>query len=462
MPEGQPITRRAFLRRASVAAGVLALRLAPVPALGLSVPRTLTAERALGRIAGTSIVADPQFPVDYLGVSWERGGAPFVRFLADGRWSPWAQVHEDEIPSMGGRTWSALVPADHASAYQIRGENTGVRAFAINTTDGPRSLMWQQPEAQASHILQPPIVTRAQWGADESLRCSPDGTPKSSWSFYPTGKLIVHHTVTANNDPDPAATVRAIYVYHVQGRGFIDIAYNFLIDASGTIYKGRYSGPNGTCSSDSPTGEDPLGRGVTGAHTGGWNSGTMGIAILGTYTSTPITPPARAALVEHLAWESERHFLDPLATTTFTNPASGTTRTAPNVSGHRDWTATQCPGGALYAQLPAIRQEVAARVGQIGVPDTKPPRISAIEARKIRRRRAIIRWRTREPATGQVRYWEPGHRRRTTPLDQSLQKGHKVPIRRLAPDTEYRYVVLSRDAAGNLAKSRVKRFATEG
>src|ERR671919_795836 len=372
MPEGQPITRRAFLRRASVAAGVLALRLAPVPALGLSVPRTLTAERALGRIAGTSIVADPQFPVDYLGVSWERGGAPFVRFLADGRWSPLAQVHEDEIPSMGGRTWSALVPADHASAYQIRGENTGVRAFAI------------------------------------------------------------------------------------------DIAYNFLIDASGTIYKGRYSGPNGTCSSDTPTGEDPQGRGVTGAHTGGWNSGTMGIAILGTYTSTPITPPARAALVEHLAWESERHFLDPLATTTFTNPASGTTRTAPNVSGHRDWTATQCPGGALYAQLPAIRQEVAARVGQIGAPDTKPPRISAIEARKIRRRRAIIRWRTREPATGQVRYWEPGHRRRTTPLDQSLQKGHKVPIRRLAPDTEYRYVVLSRDAAGNLAKSRVKRFATEG
>ncbi|MGH2695686.1 MAG: hypothetical protein ACRDIW_01705 [Actinomycetota bacterium] len=71
-------------------------------------------------------------------------------------------------------------------------------------------------------------MSRAQWGADESLRCNPDGTPKHSWSFYPTGKLIVHHTVTANNDPDPAATVRVIYVYHVQSRGFIDIAYNFL------------------------------------------------------------------------------------------------------------------------------------------------------------------------------------------------------------------------------------------
>ncbi|MGH2695685.1 MAG: twin-arginine translocation signal domain-containing protein [Actinomycetota bacterium] len=148
MEDGPRITRRAFLRRASVAAGVLAFRLAPVPALGLSVPRTLTAERALGRVGGTSIVVDPDFPVDYLGVSWERGGLPFVRFLADGRWGPWAQGHEDEISSVGGRTWSALLPAGHADAYQIRGENAGVQAFAINTTDGPRSLVWQQPEAR--------------------------------------------------------------------------------------------------------------------------------------------------------------------------------------------------------------------------------------------------------------------------------------------------------------------------
>jgi hypothetical protein len=188
----------------------------------------------------------------------------------------------------------------------------------------------------------------------------------------------------------------------------------------------------------------------------------MGIAILGTYTSTPIPQPARAALVEHLAWEAERHVLDPLATTAFTNPASGATKTVPNISGHRNWTATQCPGESLYAQLPAIRQEVGARVGQLAAPDTKPPRISTIEARGVRRRHAIIRWRTSEPATGQVRYWKPGRRRRTTPGVQSHQRGHKVPIGGLEPNTQYRYVVLSRDAAGNLAKSSVKRFATGG
>jgi hypothetical protein len=437
------------------------LALVPAPAVALSAPRTLAAEHAVGPIDGPSEVVDPSFPLDYLGVSWVEGARPSVRFRHDDGWGAWTRVYEDEIPTVGGRTWSALVPAGDADAYQIRGDNSGVRTFAVNTTDGPRSLVWEEPAAQASHILQPPLLTRPQWGANESLRCNADGTPKHTWSFYPTGKLIAHHTATANNDPDPAATVRAIYEYHVQGRGWADIAYNFLVDANGTIYKGRYSGPNGTCFTDTTTGEDLRGWGVTGAHTGGWNSGTMGIAVLGTYTSTPLPQPARATLVEHLAWEAERHLLDPLATTTFTNPASGDSKTAPNISGHRDWTATQCPGEALYTQLPAIRQEVAARVGQIARPDTNPPGISNVEAKGIRQRRANVVWRTSEPATGQVRYWEPGGKRRLSRLSAGTDARHKVSLRGLDRDTVYRYVVLSRDAAGNLGKSRVKRFVTD-
>ncbi len=434
----------------------------PVPALAFGPPRTLTAPRTLGAVEGPSSVTDPDFPVDYLGVSWVDGSRPSVRFLVDGDWGPWTRVVEDEIPTTGGRTWSALVPAGDADAYQVRGDNTGVRGFALNTTDGPRSLGWQEPVAQASHIAQPPLLSRAQWGANESLRCKADGTPKFSWTFHPTQKLIVHHTVTANADPDPAATVRAIYEYHVQDRGFIDIAYNFLVDAQGVLYKGRYSGPNGTCLQDTPTGENATGRGVTGAHTGGFNSGTMGIAILGNYVSTPIPEPARLALVEHLAWESERHFLDPLATSTYVNPAGGATKAGPNISGHRDWTATQCPGELLYDALPAIRQEVAARTGPLAPADTEPPRVSRIRAKVPNRRTVVFLWRTGEPATGEVRYWQPGHRRRTSPLDEGLSRRHEIGVRPVKRDTDYRYVVISRDAAGNKAKGRVKRFSTPG
>ncbi len=449
-----------FPSLALAAALAAAFSAVPAPVLALGPPETLVAARGLGRLDGLSSTVSPGFPVDYLGVSWESGPPPSVRFRTHGAWEPWTRVQEDDIPTVGDRTWSALVPAGDGDAYQVRGRNAGLRAFALNTTDGPRSLVWEEPEAQASHITQPPLLTRAQWGANESLRCKADGTPKFSWNFHPTQKLIVHHTVTANADPDPAATVRAIYQYHVQDRGFIDIAYNFLVDAGGTIYKGRYSGPKGTCFQDSVTGENADGLGVTGAHTGGFNSGTMGIAILGNYVSTPIPEAARLALVEHLAWESERHLLDPLATTEYVNPAGGATNTAPNISGHRDWTATQCPGEMLYDVLPAIRQEVAARTGQIVAADTKPPRLSQIATRRIRKRSAVIRWRTGEPATSRVVYWTAGRRHERTPVDVGLARGHKIRLTGLRPGTDYRFRPASRDAAGNGAKGRIKGFDT--
>jgi hypothetical protein len=453
--------KRTLATVASALAMAATLSVIPLPVAALGPPRTLTAERALGTIEGPGPPVDPAFPVDYLGLSWALGPLPSVRFRsADGDWGAWTRVHEDDVPAPGGRTWSALVFADDADAYQVRGRIHAVRAVALNTTDGPRTLVWDEPRAEASHLAQPAVISRAGWGANEQLRCNADGTPKHTWTFYPTRKLIVHHTVTANADPNPAATIRAIYQYHVQGRGFIDIAYNFLVDANGTIYKGRYSGPNGTCFQDTLTGENAMGRGVTGAHTGGWNSGTMGIAVLGNYEEAPLPEPSRAALVDHLAWESERHLLDPLATSAFTNPAGGGSKTVANISGHRDWSATACPGLNLYAALPSIRQEVAARVGTLAAADTKPPRISRIRTSNLGRRRATIRWRTSEPATGQVRFWAAGRRRRLTPLEWELRRPHEVTLRRLRPHTAYRYVILGWDAAGNQTKSTVKRFET--
>jgi hypothetical protein len=432
----------------------------PVPALALGPPATLAEARSFGPVDGSELPVEPVFPIDYLAVSWLEGGRPEVRFRLEGEWTPWARVLLDDVQA-GRRTYGALVAAGDAGAYQIRGDALGVEATAINTSDGPRPLVWQRPEAEADHLAQPAPITRAQWGADENLRFN-GTTEKGTRTFYPTQKLIVHHTVTANDDPDPAATVRAIYYDHVVNRGFVDIAYNFLIDAQGGIYKGRYSGPQNTKTQDTITGENAAGYGVTGAHTGGYNSGTMGVAILGNYVSTPIPAAARTTLVQHLAWEAERHVLPPQGAGTYTNPESGVTKVTAHISGHRDWTATQCPGETMYQALPAIRAEVAALVGGLPPPDTKPPRIYQVRPRKVRQRFAIVRWRTSEPATGQIQYWEEGRNRRTTRLDQTLERGHKARIGGLAPGTRYRYRILGWDAAGNASFSRLRRLTTEG
>jgi hypothetical protein len=438
-------------------AAVLAIVLAaaPVPAVALGPPETLAAGRILGALDGSVTPINPAFPIDYLAASWGGGKRPEVRFRVEGAWTAWDRVELDDVQA-GERTYGALVSAADADAYQIQGTAVGVKATAMNTTDGPREMVWKVPEAEATHLPQPPVITRAQWGADENLRFN-GALEKGTRTFYPTQKLIVHHTVTANADPDPAATIRAIYYDHVVNRGFVDIAYNFLIDAQGHLYKGRYSGPKDTKTQDTNTGENAAGYGVTGAHTGGFNSGTMGVAILGNYVSTPIPAPARQTLVRHLGWEAERHGLPPTASDTYTNPESGTAKLGPNISGHRDWTATQCPGELLYDALPGIRTEVAALVGPI---DAKPPRISRIDLRKIRQRSAIIRWRTSEPATGQVQFWEKGRKRRTTPVDRTLERGHKARVGGLDPGTVYRFRVLGWDAAGNGAFSRPKSLAT--
>jgi uncharacterized protein with LGFP repeats len=436
----------------------------PLPAVALGPPKTLASSRALGGLDGRTAPVDPAFPLDFLAVSWLEGGdRPEVRFRTSGAWTPWTRVTLDEIPSTGGHTYSRLVPAGDADAYQVRGTARDVEALALNTTDGPRSLTWKQPEAEASHLAQPPVISRPAWGADESLRFTNPSTEKCTRTFYPTRKLIVHHTVTENNDPDPAATVRAIYFHHVVNRDFCDIAYNFLVASNGQIFKGRYSGPQDTKNQDTLTGENANGLGVTGGHTAGWNSGTMGIAILGNYVSTPIPGPARQALVQHLAWEAERHGLDPVATSTFTNPAGGGTKTAPNISGHRDWTATECPGETLYRVLPEIRQEVAALVGSVGsVGDRNPPRITRIREVDVGRKSAVIKWRTSEPATEQVKYRAPGRKRRTSPLDAALTRSHAARLRGLKRGTEYNYRVISVDAAGNRAVSPKQNFTTAG
>jgi hypothetical protein len=184
----------------------------------------------------------------------------------------------------------------------------------------------------------------------------------------PVQKLIVHHTDTTNADPDAAATVRAIYRYHAVTQGWGDLGYNFLVDENGRVYEGRrardYAGAQ-------VTGEDVRGYGVTGAHTSGFNSGTVGVALLGTLTTRDAAPAARDALERVLAWKADAHSLDPRGTSTYVNPVNGTQKSAPTITGHRDWGATECPGGTFYATLPALRDAVAARVAA-GMASTDP------------------------------------------------------------------------------------------
>ena len=187
----------------------------------------------------------------------------------------------------------------------------------------------------------PPVITRAQWGADESLR-------GHGADFAPIRRAIVHHTVTATNEPDPAGRVRAIYHYHVVNRRWSDIAYNFLVDGEGRIYEGRWARSYGP--GEVHDGEDGGGRGVVGAHARGHNTGSLGIAVLGTYNGQAgPTDAALNAVAVLVAWKLGPRGIDPRSPGAFV--------------GHRDVVATGCPGDGVHQRLPALRERAAALAG---------------------------------------------------------------------------------------------------
>lgn len=349
--------------RIALIAGLVAMMLPVVPSASstVAIPETLHGRISLGDSeVATSKLRSLPFPATHLGFDW-RGTelGPEVRTSQDGTsWSPWESVpvSEDVSDHDAGTYFSSLVPGDRARWVQIRNapesQVHAVRVSAINVRDGPLRMVRIERGARAA-TPQPNIISRSAWGANESLR---SGTPR----FARVRKLFVHHTVTANNDPDPRGTIRAIYAYHTQSRGFSDIAYNFLIDWDGNVYEGRYARTYDA--GEIPNGEDRNGKGVIGAHVGNHNTGSVGVALLGDFRSTPPPSAGVGSLVELLAWKADRHGINPFGSEPYFNLATGGWETFPNIAGHRDAGITACPGDTLYGALPQVRQDAENRI----------------------------------------------------------------------------------------------------
>lgn len=196
------------------------------------------------------------------------------------------------------------------------------------------------PAVKAQTEIPLHIVSRAEWGADESHRLDSQGNVRWPAAYRQVQKFIIHHTVTDPN-PDYSAVVRSIYYYHakiVDNGGWGDIGYNFLIDPNGVVYEGRYGGD-----------------GVVGAHAYNepknlnYNYGSVGIALIGNYETGQPSAAALASLSSLIAEKAQLHNITPEGNGVFLGADT------PNIVGHRDVDYTLCPGQYVYAELDAIR-----------------------------------------------------------------------------------------------------------
>jgi len=349
-----------------VGSGIDALQLLGSTSVYARVTIKTKAHEEERNVDSDSVFALP-FNASHVAVHWEGNHDALVQvaFDAGAGFGAVSTVLHDEVGEnkKDGRTYGAVMHAGGAGAVRVLTDRPLARLRVLAMVDGERTVTHETVDGVLAAVSMPAVISRAGWGCDESLMTWPP-------EFHPIQKLICHHTATRNGDPDPAATIRSIYYYHAVTQAWGDIGYNFLVDESGRIYEGRYSRPY--AAGTYPTGEDATGQGVTGAHAYQFNSGTVGIALLGTLTTQDTTPAGRSGIEQMLAWKASTHSIDPNGASRYTNPVSGASTTFANIAGHRDVNATECPGGAFYQSLPTVRNDVAVRIGGTPAPSPSP------------------------------------------------------------------------------------------
>ena len=325
--------------------------------------------RSVARSAPTSFTM--------VGIHWQGTGEVRFRTAArPGRFGPWrpAQAEAEDMPDGGsdelderagwriGNPWWTG-PARWIQ-YRTVGWVTRVRTYFVDSpvtaADRAEASSVRTAASAASSagpVPQPPIVRRPGWNADETIvRDEPAIAGRLRFS-------TVHHTAGSNgySRSESAAIVRGIQRYHVLGNGWDDIGYNFLVDKYGRVFEGRGGG---------------ITRNVVGAHAGGFNTGSVGVAVIGNYDSRSLSSAARRALQRLLAWRLDVGHVRPRGRYEAVSGGSsrwpiGASVRLRGVSGHRDTSYTSCPGNRIYGLLGSI----ARKVTRIGLPKLWSPEV---------------------------------------------------------------------------------------
>jgi|GEM_PF-2385845 len=305
-----------------------------------------------------------------------------------GQWGPWQELTDDGAgPDVGQqdmtdvRAGSDTIFVGEADAFQIA--TVGTVDQAVTTDDAKIATISTPVEAlgyqgqivdaayhpgqmsveYAATVTAPRVYSRAEWGA---------AAPKCSWPSATALKgAIVHHTAGSNNYSTQSAAMQQIrndQAYHQKTRGWCDLGYNFVVDKWGNIYEGAAGS---------------LTSAVVGAHTGGFNTGTVGISMLGDFTS--VTPDSAVvnAVGRLAAWRLNAYGVAPTGNVSL-SAGSGNTKgwavgslhTVPVISAHLDLGATDCPGTQGYRQMGAIRAAAQAAVQANPAPTTTTPKPS--------------------------------------------------------------------------------------
>lgn len=314
---------------------------------------------------GDRIVSDVVLTDDVqtIGVTWPQDAMSLdvqVRTLTDGEWSVWTAmpVSEDEVDAgsidarHGARAGTDAFWIGDAKAVQLSlgAVDGAVPQDAALSLVGSPEMVPQQVAATstASRSLAattlaastaPTVISRAAWGA-RAASCTLDVASRLVGA-------VVHHTAGSNSYGTVAQAMQQIrndQAYHMDSRGWCDLGYNFVVDKWGNLYEGRAGS---------------LTQAVIGVHASGYNTGTIGVSMLGTFVDVVPSDAMISSVAQIIGYRLGSYGISPLGTATY----PGTGATLPAVIAHRDVAATACPGDQGYARMSRIRSLAAVVAG---------------------------------------------------------------------------------------------------
>ena len=320
--------------------------------------------------AATLVVSsDLETTFDMIGLLWDEGQVTKLWLQSrdpTGVWGEWIEVpvaadHDNDAGD--GRPGSSPVYTGRSTAARFAaiGNFTGAEAMMIDTKALTPAVGFTEPIAptespeSAVGVVSPPdpwwngasfVRDRSEWDTTGCRR------PDAEYNFSTPQAIVVHHTASSNSysEAEVPGVITGHCIFHVNGRGWDDLGYNFMVDRFGNVWEGRTASKTAA---------------IQGAHTAGFNSKTQGVAMMGNFETSAPSSSHLSGLRGILNWLTGWHSVDPTGQVTLiagsTNNGGwegGEPITVPSIIGHRDLGSTNCPGSVFYGTFAALRASI--------------------------------------------------------------------------------------------------------
>ncbi|HEX7132079.1 MAG TPA: DUF4214 domain-containing protein, partial [Iamia sp.] len=337
----------------------------------LTGPSSASAADPAAGTSGWSTTVDLEPGTEMVAITWDAAtsapeGEVALRSRTAAGWTAWTHIHahadEGDEGAPGERAGTDVVwlGQEGADALEVRveaGPLVDVKLMRMRYREGQARTVTEAPQSRTATqaVTKPTIRPRSDWASGGWKYTTPgcSGGPQVASSLK---HAVVHHTAGGNSysAAQVPGIIDGIYAFHTGstssgGRGWCDIAYNFLVDKYGGIWQGR-------------TGD--ITKPVVGGHAQGFNTGSVGLNLIGNFETAQPTSAMLDSAAKFLAWKLSLHGLDPKGNVVITsggNPryTAGTNVTLPVINYHGQSGYTECPGANVIAKMPALRDAVA-------------------------------------------------------------------------------------------------------